>query len=108
MIQMIEVLKLIAALTAGGVIGFAFGAIQERALRRNEQRQAKGELKSEWGVMSGSAKRVVWLMIALIGVQVLCPLLFKGGTQWWVSGGVVAGYGLVLYRRLTAKRPNGA
>ena len=108
MIQMMEVLKLIGALIAGGIIGFAFGTIQERALRRNEQRQAKGELKNEWGVMSGSAKRVIWLMVALIGVQLLCPLLFKDGTQWWVSGGVVFGYGLVLFRRLTAKRPNGA
>jgi hypothetical protein len=105
--QIMEALKLVAALIAGGVIGFTFGTIQERALRRNERRQAKGELKSEWGVMSGSAKRVVWLMIALIAVQVLCPLLFKDGTQWWVSGGVVVGYGVVLCRRLMAKKMNG-
>ena len=102
--QMMATLKLIAALLAGGVIGFVFGTIQERALRRNEQRQARGELKSEWGVMSGSAKRVIWLMIALVLVQVLCPLLFKDGTQWWVSGGVVLGYGVILFSRIQKVR----
>jgi hypothetical protein len=34
-------------------------------------------------------------------VQMICPMLFKdGSTQWWVSGGVVAGYGLMLALQL--------
>jgi hypothetical protein len=104
MVQMFEVFRLLAALLAGSLIGFAFGTVQERALRRNQQRQASGELKNEWGVMSGSMKRVVWLMLALILVQVVCPLLFRDGTQWWVSGGVVVGYGMILFRRLRFKK----
>jgi hypothetical protein len=58
--------------------------------------------------MPGSMRRVAYLLVALAGVQVICPLLFTNGTQWWVSGGVVAGYGLVLAqelrRRMTARR----
>jgi len=104
MMQMLEILRLIAALMAGGVIGFGFGLIQEKALRRNEQRQQTGQLKSEFSVMSGSMKRVALLMITLLLVQVLCPLLFRNGTQWWVSGGVVVGYGIVLFRRLKLKK----
>src|SRR5437588_9281130 len=105
--QMLDVLRLMAGLLAGGVIGFAFGLVQEKALRRNEQRQQSGNLKNGWMVMPGSMKRVAWLMIALVVVQVVCPLLFRNGTQWWVSGGVVAGYGIVLFRRLKLKKSGG-
>jgi hypothetical protein len=101
---MFESLRLIGGLLAGSVIGFAFGLIQQRALRRNEERQQTGHLKSEFSVMSGSMKRVAWLMIALLLVQLFCPLFFRDGTQWWVSGGVVLGYGLVLFRRLSKIR----
>jgi hypothetical protein len=100
MLQMFEALQLIGGLLAGGIIGFAFGLIQERARQRNEQRQQAGQLKSEFSVMSGSMKRVAWLMIALVLVQLVCPLFFHDGTQWWVSGGVVLGYAIVLARRL--------
>jgi hypothetical protein len=35
---------------------------------------------------------------------VVCPLLFRDGTQWWVSGGVVAGYGWTLFQQLQRLR----
>jgi hypothetical protein len=106
MLQMFETLRLIGGLLAGGAIGFAFGLVQQRALRRNEQRQQTGKLKNEFSVMSGSMKRVAWLMIALLLVQVVCPLFFRDGTQWWVSGGVVLGYGTILYRQLRQRQAN--
>ena len=40
------------------------------------------------------------LLIALALVQLVCPLLFVDGTQWFVSGGVALGYGSILFRRL--------
>jgi len=33
-------------------------------------------------------------------VQLFCPLLFTNGYQWWVSGGVAAGYGTMLFLQL--------
>ena len=39
---------------------------------------------------------MAYLLIALLIVQVVCPLIFLNGTQWAVSGGVVLGYGWML------------
>jgi len=91
----------IAALIVGGLIGVAFGQLQNVARRRNEQREAEGKLKSAWVLMPGSGVRVAYLLITLLLVQLVCPVLFKNSTtQWWVSGGVVAGYGLMLALQL--------
>jgi len=94
----------VMAVVAGGAIGYFFGIIQKLALRRNERRQQTGELNTGWAVMPGSMTRVAYLLIVLVAIQILCPLLFKDGTQWWVSGGVVLGYGYVLFRRLVQRR----
>jgi hypothetical protein len=48
--------------------------------------------------------RVAYLLVALLAVQILCPLLFSDGVQWWVSSGVLAGYGTMLYRQLWLRR----
>jgi hypothetical protein len=91
----------IAALLVGGLIGSAFGMLQNVARRKNEEKQARGEFKSGWSIMPGSGARVAYLLITLVLVQMICPILFKdGSTQWWVSGGVVAGYGLMLALQL--------
>lgn len=90
----------IIALLTGGIIGVAFGFVQNAARRRNEERQNKGELNSGWSVMPGSGARVAYFMIALLLIQVICPLLFRDGTQWWVTGGVGLGYGLMLVVQL--------
>ena len=92
----------IIALIVGGLIGAAFGMIQERARRRNEKRQDAGKFSNAWSAMPGSGMRVAGLVIALVLVQVLCPMLFSqnGQIKWWVSGGVAAGYGLMLALQL--------
>lgn len=98
--QLTHMLASIAALITGAMIGVAFGMIQDAARQRNEKRQRTGELKSGWAVMPGSGVRVAYLLVALVVVQIICPLLFQDGTQWWVSGGVVGGYGLMLFWQL--------
>lgn len=95
-----DVVRITLALLAGLGIGLTFGWIQQAALRRNEARQQSGDLNNGWAVMPGSMRRVAGLMIALVIIQFLCPLLFSDGIQWWVSGGLVLGYGSLLYRRL--------
>jgi hypothetical protein len=74
--------------------------LQEFALRRHQQREQSGDFHNGWAVMPGSMRRVAFLLIALVIVQILCPILFVGASEWWVSGGVVAGYGALLFRRL--------
>jgi hypothetical protein len=93
-------IQAIAGLIAGLMIGLAFGMVQDAARRRNERRQQAGTLTSGWAVMPGSGVRTAYFVIALVLIQVVCPLLFVNGTQWWVSGGVVAGYGALLYKGL--------
>ena len=95
---------ILVAVAAGGAIGYCFGIIQNAALRRNERKQQSGTLESGWAVMPGSMTRVAYLLIVLVAIQFLCPLLFKDGTQWWVSGGLVMGYGYVLFRRLIQRK----
>jgi hypothetical protein len=89
-----------AALLAGAVIGASFGLVQQAAWRRHQKLEQTGKLNSGWAVMPGSMRRVAFLLVALAAVQVACPLLFTAKCQWWVSGGVVAGYGVVLYNQL--------
>ena len=102
--MLIEFLSYAFGALAGVVIGYAFGLLQQAALRRNEQRQRTGKLNSGWSLMPGSGGRVALLLIVLALIQVVCPLLFRDGTQWWVSGGVVAGYGWTLLRQLLRAR----
>jgi hypothetical protein len=91
----------IAALIVGGLIGTAFGQLQNVARRQNEKREAEGNLKNGWSLMPGSGVRVAYLLITLLLIQIICPMLFNNGsTQWWVSGGVVAGYGAMLFIQL--------
>ncbi len=99
-LYLIDGLRTAVALLAGGVIGLAFGTLQQAALRRNERRQREGRLNNGWSLMPGAGARVAYLLIALIIVQLVCPLLFSDGTQWVVSAGLVLGYGWTLYRQL--------
>jgi hypothetical protein len=99
--QFINMFASIAALVVGGFIGVAFGQLQNIARRKNEQKELQGKFKSGWSLMPGSGARVAYLLITLVLIQFICPMLFKNGTtQWWVSGGVVAGYGAMLYIQL--------
>lgn len=103
-IQITEIIRYTAALVAGGLIGFAFGIVQEIALRRNEKRQERGELNNGWSLMPGSGLRIAYLMVALALIQVICPVFFYNGSQWWVSAGVVFGYGITLFRQLRQRQ----
>ena len=99
-----EIFRSLLALLAGASIGLAFGYIQEIALRRNEERQRRGELTSGWAVMPGSGRRIAGLVVTLAVVQVICPMFFVDGVRWFVSGGVVLGYSWSLFRKLFQKR----
>ncbi len=106
-LQFIAMLQSIVALVAGGLIGVGFGKLQNLARERNERREQSGELKSGWQVMPGSGARVAYLLITLVVIQLVCPLLFHDGTQWWVSGGVVLGYGAMLFLQLRRRLSRG-
>ena len=103
LLELPDILRSLGGFIVGGLIGLGFGLVQNRALRRNEKLQQTGDLKTGWTAMAGSMRRVAYLLIALVVVQVLCPLLFVDGVQWWVSGGVLVGYGVILFRQL--RRP---
>jgi hypothetical protein len=102
--HLIDIARCLAALTAGGVIGLGFGTLQNLALRRNEERERAGKFKNGWSLIPGSGTRVAYLLVALLIVQVICPILFSDGTQWWVSGGLLAGYGWNLLQNLRRRR----
>ena len=105
--ELINMLESIIALFTGGLIGVGFGMIQDAARKRNEHLQDSGKLKSGWGVMAGSGRRVAYLVVTLVLIQIICPLLFHNGTQWWVSGGVAGGYGLMLFWQLRRRMSQG-
>lgn len=90
----------IAAVIAGVLIGLSFGQLQILAWRKHQALAQAGNLDPGRVVMPGSFRRVAYLIVALAMVQLLCPLLFSNGYQWWVSGGVVAGYGTMLFLQL--------
>jgi hypothetical protein len=107
-IQIIETMSIrilplvwsLAGLLAGGIIGASFGVIQNAASRRHLERQQAGQLNNGWAVMPSSMRRIAYLLGALALVQLIFPLLFTTGYQWWVSVGVVTGYGLLLFVQL--------
>lgn len=104
----LDFLRSALALTSGAVIGYAFGLIQDVAHRRHLRLEKEGKFKNVWAVMPGSGQRVAGLLLALVLVQFVCPLLFVDGTQWFVSGGVVVGYGWMLYVQMRQRlRANG-
>jgi hypothetical protein len=103
-VSLVALLLDAVALTAGGLIGLAFGTWQKTALRRNQELEQAGKLKNGWSLMPGSGARVAYLLLALIGVQLVCPMLFADGTQWWVSGGLVLGYGYCLFQQIRRRR----
>jgi Ca2+/H+ antiporter len=90
------------ALLAGAAIGWAFGAVQDAAKRRYERLQTQGKFNSGWSATPGSFRRVAYLLVALALVQFLFPVFFTPGglSQYCVSAGVVAGYGIALYRQM--------
>jgi hypothetical protein len=95
-----------ASLLVGAAIGVAFGYWQEVAARKNQQMFGSGKLGTPWAIVPGSMRRTAGFLILLAAIQLVCPLIFTGGFQWWVSGGVAAGYGWCLYRNLRRRMAN--
>jgi hypothetical protein len=93
-------LESITGLIVGTLIGVGFGIVQGAARKRNEKQFSADSVNAGWASMAGSGGRVAALLIALVIIQIICPLWFSEGTQWWVSAGVVAGYGFMLFRQL--------
>src|SRR5271166_156364 len=104
--QLLNIILPPMALGAGAMIGYAFGVVQTAATRRYERLQQEGKFKSGWSATPGSFRRVAYLLVALALVQFLFPVFFVPGgvSQWCVSAGVVAGYGLTLYRQMRQRR----
>jgi hypothetical protein len=100
----LEILRPILALVVGATIGFAFGRMQNFARQQHQKMVDTGEFKSPWRIMPGSGGRVALLLVALVLIQIVCPMLFADGTQWWVSGGLLAGYGWTLFLQLRHRR----
>ena len=96
----LSLVQITGALLAGLAIGYVFGLLQDVASKHNARLQREGRLRSAWSVMPGSAGRVAVLLVILALIQVVCPMFFQGGVEWFVSGGVAAGYGFHLYRTL--------
>jgi hypothetical protein len=86
-----------AGLAFGGLIGFSFGSIQNKALRAYKKKMDDGKFTSGWSVMPGSMRRTAYLLVLLAGIQILFPVFFEGSSvQWLISAGVVLGYGWTL------------
>jgi hypothetical protein len=88
------------AMLAGGAAGVLFGALQNAASLRNRKRNQRDGLGGGFSILAGSFARVATLLIALVSIQVVCPILFVGSTQWLVSVGVILGYGWMLLEQL--------
>ena len=100
----LELFSSCAGLTAGTAIGYSFGLLQAVAFRHNENLQRSGKPMTGFNVLPGSGGRVVLLLLLLVLIQIICPMLFRDGIQWWVSGGVGLGYGWTLLRQLALRR----
>ena len=98
------IVESITALLLGGSIGIGFGLLQQAALRRHQEQEQRGNFKSGWTLLPGSGGRVALLLLTLALAQVVCPMLFASGIQWSVSGGVVAGYGWMLFRQFRQRK----
>lgn len=96
-------LLLAAAGILGGIIGYSFGYVQQVAQKRNQEKQRNGAMNSVLAVMPGSGIRIAYLLVLLFLVQLACPLFFDATGQWFVSGGVVLGYGWTLIADLKRK-----
>lgn len=102
--HLIDIARSLLGLILGSTIGLGFGLIQAAALRRHERLQADGKLNNGFAVIPGSMRRTAYLLVALALVQIISPTLFVGASQWWVSAGVVMGYGILLFGQLRQTR----
>lgn len=83
------------AFTFGLGLGGAYGFVAEWVRRRREKTRSARPLH---GLGSGALTRTAGLLVVLVVIQVVCPVFFRAGLQWPVLGGIVAGYGSMLFR----------
>jgi hypothetical protein len=105
--NLLFIFKSLLGFITGCLIGLAFGIVQRIAKERYEKRQGIRQLSTPWLVIPGSLTRTVFFIIALVFVQLACPMLFEDNVKWMVSGGVALGYAGVLldeFRKKTAAR----
>jgi hypothetical protein len=105
-LQLMSVVWCLMAVLAGALIGISFGLLQNKAARRNQKLERNGNLNNGFAIMPGSMRRVAYLILALGLIQIVCPLLFTNHYEWWVSAGVVGGYGAVLFTQLRRRLAN--
>lgn len=100
---MIDIIRTLSAVLIGLAVGYSFGLLQENARRRNAALQSAGELKLGVQQLPGTGRRIAYLLLSLLAVQLLCPLLFRDGIQWLVSGGLLVGYAIPMWSQLRAR-----
>jgi hypothetical protein len=91
----------------GGLIGAAFGTIQNAARLRNKNIRGGGTTAGLHSMFS-SFFRIMLLMIALLLVQIGLPSLFDGLLRWIVSAGVTIGYGFMLFHQFRRRTNSNA
>ncbi len=99
-LTLVDLIRDLVGLAAGGIIGLALGTLQQIALRRGERPATAGAPKSGWAILPPAVVRLVFLVSTLALIRLACPQLFADGTRWIVSAGVILAYGAVLFGQL--------
>ena len=94
-----EIIFPLLALLAGVSIGYPFGLLQTTA-----DKQRDGKPTGKWpAFLSGKGARITYLILTLVVIQLTCPFFFVAAIRWWVSGGVMLGYGWTLCRQISLR-----
>jgi len=87
MVPLMTAIRSASALLVGGAIGFGFGTISSSTRPKKDAPPSAGKLKTTLHNALGSGRRTAYLLVALLLVQIVFPLLFANGVQWWIYGG---------------------
>ncbi len=94
-----------AGIFVGSIIGGALRWWQEAGLRRQEEHRLAAKPEERGAANLGQEMRIASLLVILVVTQLTCPMFFRDGMEWWVSGSLVAGYGgVVFHQSLKAKK----
>ncbi len=103
--DVILVILLFGGFAIGAVVGMAFGSIQAAAHDRYRRLQQHNRLTNVATIIPGSLRRIAFLLVALVSIQIAFPMFFeREGMQWVVSAGIVVGYGLALLRQASGRQ----
>ena len=91
----------ISGLLTGVAVGVTFGMFQHRALLRDQKQQETKGVQKRRLVVPSSFRRIFYLVITLLVIQIVCPILFKeSAIQWIITAGIIVGYGWTLLKRI--------